>query len=260
VTFKTVSLCKVLISRCGHRGSPQRGTGSAAGVNWNLVRQGVVTPNSYTVISASKLHRQCWLAAWISAAVISILNVFSRRYSIIKQAAYLSHLLDIFLSPAPSFITWISGAFPTLSNCNILVVCGLELCECYYVNVTVWVLLCECYCVNVTVWMLLCERYCLNVTVWTLLCECYCVNVTVWMLLCERYCVHVTVWMLLCECYCVNVTVWTLLCECYCVNVTVWMSRNDRRGTFLFICVPCIFNNVTVLLPTNAPFIRHIKC
>ena len=28
----------------------------------------------------------------------------------------------------------------------------------------------------------------------------------------------------------------------------------------IFIVVPCIFNNVRFLLPTNALFIRHIKC
>jgi len=115
---------------CGHRGSPQRGTGSAAGVNWNLVRQGVVSPNSYTVISAWELHRQCWLDGWLTASVISpVLIVSSRRYSIIKQAADLSHLLNIFLSPAALFITWMSGAFPTLSNWNVFVLCGFELCE-----------------------------------------------------------------------------------------------------------------------------------
>jgi hypothetical protein len=27
----------------------------------------------------------------------------------------------------------------------------------------------------------------------------------------------------------------------------------------IFIVVPCIFNNVRILLPTNALFIRHIK-
>ena len=28
----------------------------------------------------------------------------------------------------------------------------------------------------------------------------------------------------------------------------------------IFNVVPCIFNNVRVLLPTNALFIRHVKC
>jgi hypothetical protein len=40
-----------------------------------------------------------------------------------------------------------------------------------------------------------------------------------------------------------------------------WMTiHHAKLYLIIFIVVPCIFNNVRILLPTNTLFIRHIKC